>query len=205
MRQDVCACSLELPPHLGGLIASYGALLEYRVTYTGSRASVTLVYGDPVPPKTGRWRRRRRATGKAQGEPKPAAKPPAATPSVAPPTAVPRKKTGSEEAPAPDVPTSTKGLTRPTPQARTSAPPVVPPIIQAAPVEAPARKIAMVKRKATTPPSGQPDKPGPPSQPPKPDMDGDEPWSLKAGKLTARHAQLSKTNIEDVNFSLHAT
>ncbi|XP_041367619.1 uncharacterized protein LOC121382171 [Gigantopelta aegis] len=31
-------------------------------------------------------------------------------------------------------------------------------------------------------------------------MDAEEPWSLKAGKLTARHSQLSKTNIEDVNF-----
>ncbi|XP_041362939.1 SH3 domain-containing protein C23A1.17-like [Gigantopelta aegis] len=145
IRQDVCPCSLDLPPHLGGLMVSYGALLEYRITCIGSRATVTLVYGDPVPPKKGRWRKRRRAPGKAQGETKPAAKPPAAPPSASPPIAAPRMRIGIEEAPAPDIPSSALEPNRPTPQARTSAPPVVPPIIQAAPVEAQARKVAIVK------------------------------------------------------------
>ncbi|XP_041366813.1 uncharacterized protein LOC121381547 [Gigantopelta aegis] len=38
MKLHAVACALDLPPHLGGLIASFGSLLEFRVAYTGLSA-----------------------------------------------------------------------------------------------------------------------------------------------------------------------
>ncbi|XP_041366283.1 uncharacterized protein LOC121381173 [Gigantopelta aegis] len=214
MKTDVSPCSLDLPPHLGGLLKSYGMLLEYRVSCTGSRASVTLVYGDPVPPKKGRWRKRRRAPAAAQGETKPAAKPPAATPSAGPPNAAQLKRktkmemvsapvinvpsAGTEESDMPDSVFCTSSYIRPDPPAFTSGLPDLSPIKPVASVETQARKTAVVKRKATTPPSATPAKPSRPTQPPNPVEQPEGPWTLKAGKLHPRFHQLIKINIEDV-------
>ncbi|XP_041379820.1 uncharacterized protein LOC121392813 [Gigantopelta aegis] len=87
---------------------------------------------------------------------------------------------------------------RPTPPAPTSGFPSVSPILQATPVQTQARKTAVVKRKATTPPSGHQAKPSQPSQPPKSDIEHVEQWSLQAGRLQQRYAQLVKLNLEDV-------
>ncbi|XP_041370810.1 uncharacterized protein LOC121384470 [Gigantopelta aegis] len=193
------------PPHLGGLIATYGSLLEYRVSYTGSRATVTLVYGDRVL-KKGRWRKRRRAPAAAQGESKP-------TPSAGPPNAdPPKKKMKKEVAPAPSIAVSSTEnddlnefdtaicvtpYNRPDPPAFTSGPPDVSPIQPTAPVEVPARKTAVVKRKATTPPSATPTRPCCPTQPPKPEQPTRQ-WTLKASKLHPRFHQIIKSNLENV-------
>ncbi|XP_041377258.1 uncharacterized protein LOC121389674 [Gigantopelta aegis] len=73
------------------------------------------------------------------------------------------------------------------------------PILQATTVEAQARKGAVAKRKATTPPSGNRDRPSrPQQQPPKPTDDTAETWSLQAGRLQQRYHQLIKTKVEDV-------
>ncbi|XP_041379207.1 4-O-methyl-glucuronoyl methylesterase 1-like [Gigantopelta aegis] len=88
------------------MIASFGAVLEYRVAYTGSRATVTLVYGDPVK-KTRRGGKRRRAPGAVQEDPKLAAQPPVAGPSASPPPPSPPKRTPVPSTPAsPDEPYS---------------------------------------------------------------------------------------------------
>ncbi|XP_041363302.1 uncharacterized protein LOC121378958 [Gigantopelta aegis] len=213
MKTDVSPCSLDLPPppHLGGLMKTYGMLIEYRVSYTGSRATVTLVYGDRIQ-KKGRWRKRRRVPAAAQGESKPVTKPPAATPSVRPPnTAHPSKKTRAEEVPDPDVQASLQTeepeteldtevcvtpYNRPPAPIPSKALPDVSPIILATPVEAQARKVAVVKRRATAPPGAIPAKPSRPSQPPESHKQPVEQWSLQASRLPQRYHQLVKYNIQ---------
>ncbi|XP_041371600.1 proline-rich receptor-like protein kinase PERK2 [Gigantopelta aegis] len=126
MKVDVSTCALELPPHLGGLIASFGPMLEFRVTYTGSRATVTLVYGDPPPQKrkggTGRGRRRKKPVpGKAQGGTKLVAQPPVALPPVIPPPpSPPERKQPLVEPASPERPYTTQEIVR---FKRTSVPP----------------------------------------------------------------------------------
>ncbi|XP_041369638.1 predicted GPI-anchored protein 58 [Gigantopelta aegis] len=152
-------------------------------------------------------------TNRKQSSSKPVAKPPAATPSVRPPnTAHPSKKTKTEEVPAPDVPASlpteepetefdpeicVTPYNQPPAPNPSQALPDMSPIKPATPVEAQARKVAVVKRKATTPPSAIPAKPSRPSQPPEPDEKPVEQWSLQASRLPQRYQQLVKNNIRD--------
>ncbi|XP_041364242.1 N-acetylneuraminate lyase B-like [Gigantopelta aegis] len=91
--------------------------------------------------------------------------------------------------------------TRQPPPAKTSDPATpakTPPRRKSAAVESQARPVVVTKRKATASPSDQPAKPGPPSQPPKQDMELSEQWSLLAGKLHQRYAQIVKVNLKDV-------
>ena len=87
MRLETCTVSLPPPPTLGAMLATFGQLTEFRVTFGGSWGTVTLIYGD---------KRRKRtkgdkpcAPGAVKGGPKPAAKLPAAVPSFVPPPAQP--------------------------------------------------------------------------------------------------------------------
>ncbi|XP_041369903.1 uncharacterized protein LOC121383871 [Gigantopelta aegis] len=122
------------------------------------------------------------------------------------------KKTRAEEVPAPDVQASlpteepetefdteicVTPYNRPPAPTPSKALPELSPIILATPVEAQARKVAVVKRKATTPPSAIPAKPSRPSQPPETHKQPVEQWSLQASRLPQRYQQLVKNNIRD--------
>ncbi|XP_041372168.1 proline-rich extensin-like protein EPR1 [Gigantopelta aegis] len=187
------------PPHLGGLIASYGVLLEYRITYTGPRATVTLVYGDPAkkPPRR-RRRRKTDAPGADRGRSKPVAQLPAATSSVVHPK--PQSTPARPAVPAlldPDVdlpvanPDLNQALMESPPTTPTTSAPgfpaMPPPPRKSGAVETQARLVAVGKRKAVVSPGDQPDKPSPPTQPPTPtsppteDPPTGQPWSLQSG------------------------
>ncbi|XP_041357189.1 opioid growth factor receptor-like [Gigantopelta aegis] len=216
MKQDVCSCSLELPPHLGGLITTYGVLLEYRVAYTGSRATVTLVYGDPVKKPTRRRRRRKTdAPGADRGRSKPVAQLPAATFPVVPPKpkstpvrpAVPALQDPVDDSPVADTVFNQAQMESPPTTPTTSTPGIPampPPPRKSGAVESQARLVVVGKRKAMVSPGDQPAKPSPPTQPPPPtsspanDQPAEQPWSLQAGKLPTRYSRLVKTNIGDV-------
>ena len=83
MRLEPCTVSLSPTHILEAMLATFGQLTEFRVTFNGSRGMVTLIYGD-------RRRKRTRgnkpcAPGAVKGGPKPAAQLPAAVPSFVQP------------------------------------------------------------------------------------------------------------------------
>ncbi|XP_041368553.1 uncharacterized FtsK-like protein DR_0400 [Gigantopelta aegis] len=190
--------------------------MEYRVTHTGSRATVTLVYGDPVTKPTRKRRRRKTdAPGADLGWTKPAAQLPAATFPVVHPQhrSTPARPDDPAQPDLPvDLPEADPDLNQavmesPPTTPQTSAPgtPALPPTPRkSAAVESQARLVAVGKRKAIASPGDQPVKPSPPTQPPTPptvsaeDPPSGQPWSIQAGKLPTRYSRLIKTNIGDV-------
>ncbi|XP_041350730.1 wiskott-Aldrich syndrome protein homolog 1-like [Gigantopelta aegis] len=194
MKVDVSTCALELPPHLGGLIASFGPMLEFRVTYTGSRATVTLVYGDPPPQKrkggTGRGRRRKKPVpGKAQGGTKLVAQPPVALPPVIPPPpSPPERKQPLVEPASPERPYTTQEIVRfkrtsVPPPTSTSTPKTTTPVKRStttAPVESPLGLVVPATKRKATSPTTQPakTKPPPESAPPV-----DDEWTIAISGL----------------------
>ena len=99
MKLEVKTCSLDLPPALAAMIATFGTLTKYSVSFTGNSATVTLSYSADKQP-----RQVKIATAAAQGS--------AANPCTAPsPPPVqelyPPPRPGSPKAPAPHTPTQT--------------------------------------------------------------------------------------------------
>ncbi|XP_041364312.1 proline-rich extensin-like protein EPR1 [Gigantopelta aegis] len=190
--------------------------MEYRITYTGPRATVTLVYGDPVkkPPRR-RRRRKTDAPGADRGRSKPVAQLAAAIFPVVHPqhrSTPARPDVPALPDPAVDSPVADSDLNQalmesPPTTPKTSAPGIPalpPPPRKSAAVESQARLVAVGKRKAIVSPGDQPAKPSPPTQPPTPtsppteDPPSGQPWSLQAGKLPTRYSRLVKINIGDV-------
>ncbi|XP_041374604.1 uncharacterized protein LOC121387522 [Gigantopelta aegis] len=117
---------------------------------------------------------------------------------VAPAPVIAVSSTEDEELKEFDTAICDTPFNRPDPPPFTSGFPDVSPIKPATPVENQARKTAVVKRKATTPPSATPAKPSRPTQPPKPEKQPEGQWTLQASKLHPRFQQLMKINLEDV-------
>ncbi|XP_041361491.1 gametogenetin-like [Gigantopelta aegis] len=164
-------------------------MLEFRVSYTGSRATVTLVYGDPPPQKrkggTERGRRRKKPVlGKDQGGTKLAAQP-SVTP---PPPSPPERKQPLVEPASPERPYTTQDIimfkrTSVPPPTSSSTPKTTTPVQRStttAPVESPHGLVVPATKRKATSPTTQPakTKPPPESAPP-----ADDEWTIAISGL----------------------